>query len=58
MRVDWRIRKRKDGQLSAVDVVVESVSLIVTRRSEFGPVVERDGIDGLLAELRRRIESA
>ena len=58
LHVDWRIRERDDGDLIAIDVIVESVSLIVTQRSEFGAVVERNGIDGLLEELRRRIGSA
>lgn len=55
LHVDWRIREKKNGGLVAIDVIVESVSLIVTQRSEFGAVVERRGIDGLLEELRQRI---
>jgi len=58
LHVDWRIRERQGGELIAIDVIVESVSLIVTQRSEFGAVVERNGIDGLLEELRRRVDSA
>jgi phospholipid transport system substrate-binding protein len=58
LHVDWRIREHDDGRLIAIDVIVESVSLIVTQRSEFGAVVERSGIDGLLNELRRRVDSA
>ncbi|MEM7042677.1 MAG: ABC transporter substrate-binding protein [Pseudomonadota bacterium] len=58
LHVDWRIREHADGHLIAIDVIVESVSLIVTQRSEFGSVVERNGMDGLLDELRRRIDSA
>ena len=38
-----------------IDLIVEGVSLIVTLRSEFGSVIERQGFDGLLAELRERI---
>jgi len=30
----------------------------VTQRSEFGSVIERDGFEGLLAELRQRIRQA
>jgi phospholipid transport system substrate-binding protein len=54
LKVDWRLRDQ-DGGLMAIDVVVEGVSLIVTQRSEFGSVIERDGFEGLLAELRQRI---
>jgi phospholipid transport system substrate-binding protein len=54
LKVDWRLRDQ-DGALMAIDVIVEGVSLIVTQRSEFGSVIERDGFEGLLAELRQRI---
>lgn len=58
LHVDWRLRERDDGGLVAIDVIVESVSLIVAQRSEFGTVVERNGMDGLLRELRQRVDNA
>lgn len=57
LNVDWRLRER-DGTLLAIDVIVEGVSLVVSQRSEFGSVIERRGMDGLLTELRNRIEQA
>jgi phospholipid transport system substrate-binding protein len=57
VKVDWRVRELDDHSLVAIDVIVEGVSLIVTQRSEFGAVIERQGMDGLLSELRRRTES-
>lgn len=55
LKVDWRVRERGDGGLVAIDVIVEGISLIVTQRSEFSAVIERRGMDGLLAELRQRV---
>jgi phospholipid transport system substrate-binding protein len=55
LQVDWRLRARDDGSLVVIDLIVAGVSLIVTLRSEFGAVIERQGFDGLLAELRQRI---
>jgi phospholipid transport system substrate-binding protein len=55
LKVDWRVRERDDGNLVAIDVIVEGISLIVTQRSEFSAVIERQGMDGLLAELRQRV---
>ena len=55
LKVDWRVRERGDGDLVAIDVIIEGVSLIVTQRSEFSAVIERRGMDGLLAELRQRV---
>lgn len=53
--VDWRLRARND-QLFIIDLVVEGVSLLITQRSEFGSVLERIGIDGLIGELQTRVE--
>ena len=55
LQVDWRLRERNDGGLVTIDLIVEGVSLIVTLRSEFAAVIERQGFDGLLAGLRQRI---
>ena len=52
--VDWRLRHR-DGRPVIIDLVVEGVSLLITQRSEFGAVLERVGIDGLIRELRERV---
>ncbi len=57
VEVDWRVRELDDHSLVAIDVIVAGVSLIVTQRSEFGAVIERQGMDGLLSELKRRAES-
>ena len=57
LKVDRRLRERDDGDLVAIDVVVEGVSLVVSQRSEFASVIERQGFDGLLAELRQRAGS-
>jgi phospholipid transport system substrate-binding protein len=56
VKVDWRVRELDDHSLVAIDLIVEGVSLIVTQRSEFASVIERQGMDGLLGELRRRAE--
>jgi phospholipid transport system substrate-binding protein len=55
LQVDWRLRERDGGAPVTIDLIVEGVSLIVTLRSEFGSVIERQGFAGLLAELRQRI---
>jgi phospholipid transport system substrate-binding protein len=56
-RVDWRTRKGDDGAFRVIDITVEGVSLVVTQRSEVDEIVNRAGVDGLLAEMRRRLES-
>lgn len=54
LEVDWRLRYR-DGRPVIIDLVVEGVSLLITQRSEFGAVLERIGIDGLIRELQSRV---
>lgn len=54
LAVDWRVRSKGD-RLFIIDLVVEGVSLLITQRSEFGSVLERIGIDGLIGELQTRV---
>ena len=53
--VDWRVRQGAGGYL-LIDILVEGVSLVVTQRAEAAEVVNQRGIDGLLAEMRTRLE--
>lgn len=55
--VDWRVRDL-GGRLVLIDIVAEGVSMVVTQRSEAAEIAGRSGIDGLLAEMRRRLEGA
>ncbi len=52
--VDWRVRKKKNGQLKVIDILVEGVSMSLTQRSDFASVIQRGGgkIDVLLDHLR------
>jgi len=48
----WRVREGSAPKL--VDVVVEGVSLTITHRADFATVLQRDGMDGLIASLRQK----
>src|ERR1700688_4536392 len=51
--VQWRVRKEPEGY-KIIDVVVEGVSLLVTQRSEFSAVLQRNkGNIATLTELMR-----
>lgn len=56
VRIDWRILT-ENGDHKIVDVVVEGVSMLITQRSEFAAVIERNGgnIDGLIQALERGV---
>ena len=46
----WRVRLRENG-LKVIDMQVEGVSLLRTKRNDFKMVLESQGIDGLIATL-------
>lgn len=50
--VEWRVRQ-EGNRYRIVDVVAEDVSLVVTNRAEFDAIIARQGIDGLLEQMRR-----
>jgi phospholipid transport system substrate-binding protein len=49
IRVVWEVQ---NGRIT--DVSIEGVSMAATRRSDFNAYIQRNGIDGLIAELQRR----
>ena len=53
--VDWRVREN-DGSFLLIDILAEGVSLVVTQRAEAAEVIGRDGLDGLLGQMRTRLE--
>ena len=56
VRIDWRVGS--DGEIYRVtDVVIEGLSMAHTYRDEFASVVRRDGLGGLLTNLRSRSDS-
>ena len=54
--VDWMLR-RNDGRWYVIDVLIEGVSMVISQRSEFATVIsQQGGIDGLIENLRTRID--
>ncbi len=41
--IDWRVRKRKSGELKVIDISVEGISMSLTQRSEFASIIQRGG---------------
>lgn len=52
--VNYKLRKRSDGWF-VYDVEVENVSMISTYRETYRSIVSRDGIDGLLEQMRTQL---
>jgi phospholipid transport system substrate-binding protein len=51
VKVDFRLRKTEAG-FKIIDVYVEGISLLITKRDEFTSVLSREGMDGLIERLR------
>ncbi len=58
VRIDRRIRAN-EGTYKVVDILVEGISMSVTKRSEFASVIRRNGdnVEALLVELRKRLHN-
>jgi phospholipid transport system substrate-binding protein len=58
-KIDWRL-VTDNGTYKISDIVVEGVSMMVTQRSEFASVVQRNGgqVRGLIAMMREKTASA
>ena len=54
--LDFRVRPN-EGDHTVVDLYVEGISMLLTHRAEFSSVINRKGIDGLLSDIRARIEA-
>ena len=54
LEAGWRVRGSAQGY-KIIDVVVAGVSMVVTQRSEFSAVIQRQGIDGLIETLRLQV---
>jgi phospholipid transport system substrate-binding protein len=52
--VTYKLRKRSDGWF-VYDIEVENVSMVSTYRETYRSVVSRDGLDGLLEQMRAKL---
>jgi phospholipid transport system substrate-binding protein len=59
LRIDWRLVS-DNGAYKINDIIVEGVSMMVTQRSEFASVVQRNGgqVRGLISMMREKTASA
>jgi len=54
LEAGWRVRSNSNS-FKIIDVMVTGVSMVVTQRSEFSAVIQRQGIDGLIETLRLQV---
>ena len=55
--VDFRLGRGDDDSFQVFDIAVEGLSMLRTQREEFGAVIQRDGMAGLVERLRTQTDS-
>ena len=54
-QLNFKLRKnKKTKEWKVFDVIAEGISLLDTKRSEFGPVIQKQGIDKLIKLLQQK----
>lgn len=53
VNLEYRVRQQ-GSDFKAIDIIVEGVSLLATQRSEFASVIQRDGVQHLIALLKKK----
>tara|TARA_B110000261_G_C12929310_1_gene295827 strand:+ start:26 stop:628 length:603 start_codon:yes stop_codon:yes gene_type:complete len=50
LRIDWRLRDRGQGT-KIIDIAIEGVSLLATKRADFGASIKKGGLHSLIIDL-------
>nr|VFJ89073.1 MAG: phospholipid transport system substrate-binding protein [Candidatus Kentron sp. LFY] len=53
IEIDYMLSRSREGTWKVIDVLVAGVSLVITYRSSFQAEIDRVGISGLIAKLKR-----
>jgi len=53
LRIDWRLRKRGLG-IKIIDIAIEGVSLLATKRADFGASIKNGGLHALIIDLENK----
>jgi len=57
IKVDWRVRKLRDGGHKMIDIIVSGVSIMLVKREEFSAFIAANGVDALLTRLEKEAAS-
>lgn len=48
INITFQVRRNKDNQWKAFDLVAEGISMVQSKRSEFAPIIRQRGIDSVI----------
>ena len=52
--ITFKVRRNKEGQWKAFDLVAEGISMVQSKRAEFAPIVRQQGIDSVIDFMREK----
>jgi phospholipid transport system substrate-binding protein len=52
--ITFQVRRNKEGEWKAFDLIAEGISLVQSKRSEFAPMLRQNGIDSVIAFMREQ----
>lgn len=50
--ITFQVRRNKEGEWKAFDLVAEGISMVQSKRAEFAPIVRQQGIDAVIDFMR------
>lgn len=53
LRIDWRLRNRGNGT-KIIDIAIEGISLLATKRADFGASIKKGGLHSLIIDLETK----
>jgi phospholipid transport system substrate-binding protein len=53
LRIDWRLRDRGEG-IKIIDIAIEGVSLLASKRADFGASIKKGGLHALIIDLETK----
>lgn len=54
INITFQVRRNKDNEWKAYDLIAEGISLVQSKRAEFAPIIRQKGIDAVIAFMREQ----
>lgn len=54
INITFQVRRNKENQWKAFDLVAEGISMVQSKRAEFAPMIRQKGIDSVIDFMREK----
>ncbi|WP_339721079.1 ABC transporter substrate-binding protein [uncultured Paraglaciecola sp.] len=52
--ITFQVRRNKEGEWKAFDLIAEGISMVQSKRAEFAPIIRQQGIDAVINFMREK----